>query len=140
MSLNSWKKEFYPTEAADSRPGKSAVTHSLRKWRGLLPANLKKHDLFHEADQYDISYEDECFTVDAGTCALCFHYINDGYDSPKYDPAAGFCVDCPLNKLLGGRCDVGSRSPFNVWVDTGDPKPMIKALEKAEASFPVRKK
>ncbi len=45
MSLESWKKEFYPTRAADVKTLDEALTHTERKWEGLRPENLERHGL-----------------------------------------------------------------------------------------------
>ena len=51
MSLKTWKKEFYPKEAIDAiKTELMATKHSLRKWRGLTKANLKKHGLVQTGD------------------------------------------------------------------------------------------
>lgn len=33
MSIDSWKAEFYPTDAIDTRRDE-AIQHTLRKWKG----------------------------------------------------------------------------------------------------------
>ena len=42
MSLTTWKKEFYPVPAK-KMPLRKALEHSILKWRGALPGNLRKH-------------------------------------------------------------------------------------------------
>lgn len=44
MSMRSWKKEYYPVEAAKV-PKELAVVASLRKWIGLRLDNLQRHGL-----------------------------------------------------------------------------------------------
>ncbi len=45
MSLATWKAEFYPftAEKCAAEFPEEALDHSIRKWEGLSPENLKKH-------------------------------------------------------------------------------------------------
>ena len=52
MSLKTWKKEFYPQSAKRTKQSE-AVEHSLHKWRGILPANLKKHGLNRDINRIE---------------------------------------------------------------------------------------
>lgn len=47
MSKDTWRAEFFPTDASTARnmTNLEAVRHSLRKWRGLTPDNLKAQKL-----------------------------------------------------------------------------------------------
>lgn len=124
MSLESWKAEFYFTDAFEV-PVEEALAHSLRKWIGLRPENLARHDLkTFGSSVYD---GDRKFWIDDSSCALCFHYLR----------SIPSCSTCPLAKSLGRRCDhptSDAESPYRVWVSTKNPEPMIEALQTALAS------
>lgn len=120
-----WIAEFYPVPAhavtANGSRTLSALAHSIRKWKGLRYANLAKYGLFKPPIE-----------VRGETCALCEEFFNEIIVS---------CKGCPLFELRGVPCDedmeydVGpgaeGRSPFFHYHDTGDPEPMILALETA---------
>ncbi len=117
MSLETWKKEFYPIPAEKAtRTWITATEHSLRKWIGRTAANLGKHEV-HVSAVGNISITDDfsgdCFPFDCDSCALC--------------QKAVYCKGCPLYKYLGMRCD-DDRAPYKKLIETSDPKPMIKAL------------
>lgn len=130
MSLKTWKKEFYPTPA-NKTTKKNAVAHSLRKWIGLLPENRKKHNMIFDpgSSYYDIceknkddSYSNNFFSIDDTSCALCHHYIYED------------CKNCPLYKVVGTACNnhENKKTPYEIYTETGNPKPMIAALKKAQ--------
>lgn len=114
MSGDSWKAEFYPSEAKD-HPGD--IRHSLRKWIGLRKENLERHGLVSEFLDASLQDEDnyEVIPVDDTTCSLCVKYLN-------WD-----CGACPVVAVTGSWC--GARdSPYDIYATTGDPEPMIKVL------------
>lgn len=129
MSANTWKKEFYPITAREAAEGTNleAVRHSLQKWKGLRPDNMKKHKLILKYGE--ILYKGEEVIVMGDTsCSLCV----------KHDTRFGACGTCPLSRSRGGnRCDRTrareEKSPWGAWITYNDPEPMIAALEKAEA-------
>lgn len=125
-SWASWLRAHYPTDAADCRPGLAAIRHSLRKWRGALRVNLRKHRVKLLRDVaygvHDSEWEGELregvlvFNVDS--CALCAHYYESG-------PAR--CPRCPI--VLSGQlaCD----APGSAY-STYESRLMVRALERAE--------
>ena len=135
MSLETWKKEFYPVEA-DSLEAqastRTAIEHSLRKWRGLRPEALLKHEVRLEGP-YNKEVVDDCADAENGprfllgnqSCALCL-YITD------YT-----CEACPIFNVSGAACDPAENSDevtaWEVYVHDADPEPMIAQLEKALA-------
>lgn len=130
MSLETWKEEFYPKPAEETTK-RSALAHSLRKWRGLTKENLEKHGCVVEhgilADKG--RWLADGLSISSSSCALCHHHYDrkrESYDTPP-------CVTCPLAKALGTADwrDEGCTSPWRAWTINGDPKPMIAALEKA---------
>lgn len=71
MSINSWKAEFYPTYAIDTRRDE-AIQHTLRKWKGTQSENLAKHELEKAADEKIIGQPEEAhFYFGSHSCALC---------------------------------------------------------------------
>lgn len=120
-NLDAWKGEHCPTKVEDV-PKERASAHCLQKWKGTTKENLRRFNLQLVATCRDIydKESDECFLMDASTCALCYHHFGvDGMLS---------CGECPLAKYLGGPCtDHGE--PYNTWLRDGDPLPMIKVLE-----------
>lgn len=123
MSLKTWKAEFYPRPAESVKTKRAAVLHSIRKWEGLLPENLKRHGV--EVDMGDLIDEyGKLFQMDESSCALCQLYLNDT------------CVSCPLSQARGSvPCDSEKRSentaPYKTWFSSDDPKPMLRWLRKA---------
>lgn len=121
MSIASWKEEFYsPISPKETNPI-PLVLHSLKKWIGAIPSNLKKHKVkLHEAVLVDEETSEE-FWFDSETCSLCVEYLDGG------------CVRCPLYQSRGGvRCDRlrvdELLSPFSVFVLKGNPFPMLVSL------------
>lgn len=137
MSMSSWKKEFYTKGASSQSVQKSdlsAIQHSLKKWRGLTKENLQRHGLVHEGKGIVVSADPEHyseFAIDDETCALCIKYCN----------AYGSCLLCPLSEVRGGlSCDSvpgfrEKQSPYAAFSQKGNPKPMIKLLERVEAEI-----
>lgn len=99
MSLESWKAEFYPIEAAevDGDNPVALVSHSLQKWNGKLPENLEKHDLIVSGFR-SITHrrypEAGKFEFDSTTCALCHFY----YGSVVDEDTGSECCACPIVK------------------------------------------
>jgi hypothetical protein len=119
MSLDSWKKEFYKTPAYEVSK-RFALKHSLRKWRGLLYRNRKKHNVkFSGLEIYD---DDDGLTIDDESCALCQHYLHKE------------CKKCPL-----GSCS----KEYGLALDHRKVVPMIRLLEKAiknQKAYKTKKK
>lgn len=121
MSLQTWKDEFYPVEASEVSK-ENAIQHSLAKWRGLTEENLKKHRVIVKERCLEGKYNHhEWITIDSETCALCHLYSND---------IESDCIDCPLKKYFGERCDNNDDGVYYRWVVHNDPHPMIEALER----------
>jgi hypothetical protein len=136
MSLASWKAEFYPIPA-DETAKDAAVAHSLQKWRGLTPDNLARHGI-KRAQFGSIEDKAERFSVNTETCALCCHYRDDEDFLDDDDEPLSDCGACPLAAARGSvSCDnereEEKKSPYQSWVDKGDPSPMLLWLEKAQS-------
>ena len=120
MSNKTWCKEFYQVTAgkiSKSNDDKEIIKHAVRKWTGLLPENLEKHEIeFIDRDLLD--EEDVFLYIDGSSCGLCI----------KYHSGISGCPDCPLNKSLDGACD---EEPNDIYFDALDnPQIMIDELNK----------
>lgn len=129
MSLETWKKEFYPIPADKVKSHKKAVEHSILKWTGLFPKNLKKHNIYktkntgiYEPPSITTDEDNYNFVIDCSTCALCCLVENDRDVN---------CDNCKIVKVTGKRCD----NPWIRWRDKTDPKPMLKVLRKVLRSY-----
>lgn len=98
MSLLSWKAEFYEQPASEfrDRTDRACCVHSLTKWRGLLPENLKKHEVV--VFKGVLSEEPSKLPnlgIDGYSCALCVK---------RYSTHKG-CIACPIYKAAGFSCE-----------------------------------
>lgn len=118
MSLDTWKAEYYPIPAEKAtRTWKMAMEHSLRKWTGRREENLKKYNMKAKLWGVITDRRKNTFTFADNTCALC---VKSGYEGN-----ARACVKCALKQYLGEECYEG---PWDEFMATGNPEPMIKAL------------
>jgi len=124
VSLASWKKEFYP-KRADRTSRAEAASHSLRKWEGALPQNLKRHGVRFECADL-LGQRGGYFPFNDSTCALCVHCYREEEAGADYSK---LCRGCPLFEYLGKRCDA-HKQPYRIAQDDSDPMPMIKALRR----------
>ena len=111
MSIQTWKDEFYYIDAKEV-PG--CVPHSLLKWEGLRPENLRKHGVFHEDNIFGglADSDDNYFTVTGiNTCSLCKKYLDHD------------CQGCPV-----GGCHAPD-SAYQTSLRRKSPEPMIRLLE-----------
>lgn len=129
MSLKTWRQEFYPEPAsrARRRSWEWTVRHSLRKWEGVLPKNLRKHDLARNTF-FICEKRGKEFALGRATCSLCEKVSS-------YSPSN--FIDCELCPLSAVRVPCGrSGSPW-YQATLGDPggeatvRPLLKALEDA---------
>lgn len=132
MSIETWKRQFYPVEAetAAKQGAKAATIHSIRKWEGLRPDVLEKHGVSAAGSTLADDQGSPGFAINGETCALCVAFLGrDGND----------CKRCPLYKARDKRrCDIAMighevESPYCAWIDHSDPEPMIAWLGKALA-------
>ena len=124
MSLKSWRAEFYPVSAKKAQHDTFvALQHAKLLWSGLTPENLAKHDVLEVSGDLRNKHYRGNFQIDASTCSLCERYLLK-------------CSDCPLTRVRGVAChkDKGwDISPYHIWLDKGNPKPMIWLINKAIA-------
>ena len=114
MSLESWRKEYYPVDAdkLTSRNDAVLIEASLLKWIGLQEGNLAEHGLEKDGRCFGFYVEDEHLS---GTshCALCTKYFRKD------------CVGCPL-----GSCSKESEYQKTRRDLFTNLTPLIKALAK----------
>jgi hypothetical protein len=124
MSLETWKREYYPVPAHEVPAGRPAVWHSLRKWGGMRPGNLAKHGCYIDRHDDVSDMGSISLVIGSESCALCEHYlVNKPYSS-------GTCKGCPLYKANHHRrCDDGDGSPWRQRHRTVEP--MISILKRA---------
>lgn len=134
MSLETWKKEFYPTPAQKFPTELEAVEHSLRKWRGLTKENLEKHELYQRL-YFIQDATGKKFCIDCTTCALCQQHFDAAENLADCDK----CVLKHVNVIYGNHysCDEcisgSSDTIYGYFTKYKDPQPMIDLLEKAKA-------
>lgn len=129
MSLADWKDEFYPHDAEEATE-EDAVEHSLRKWEGLRPENLKKHKVHTIGSDLEDD-EDDYLDIDWSTCALCRVHSTSGDMCGEDEDES--CGRCPLQAVLEGPHAYGCKVPYQIWLESHDPLPMIEALKLAQA-------
>lgn len=118
MSTESWKEEFYPVSATRFEYRQdiqvNAAKHSIKKWRGFYPSNLKKHRVW-----LSIGYLTDGRTSIKATgslhCALC--------------RVTNSCKMCVLSRV-GAECS-NNNSPYQRVNQGASPKVLIDALKKA---------
>lgn len=128
MSIETWKREFYPVEACnfiDHHSDVGAIKHCVRKWEGLSQENLEKHKIkVPTSSNYLQDAEGDTFYVDCSSCALCRRY----QDECQTHTGANF-QNCPLLSYLGSPCDAGNDSPYKAWFSRCDNSIMLNALK-----------
>ena len=128
MSIATWKKKYCPRSAEyyKGRKDETILKRDIRKWKELYPSKLKRHGLRSGFARLTDD-KGNFYSVDTETCGLCQNYF--------YAP--DFCSNCPLFIVRGEvRCDSWAirkeaKAPFGEYLNKGNPKPMIKWLEKA---------
>lgn len=138
MGLKSWRKEFYPVTAnwiSDS-DARTVIAHSLQKWVGLLPENLKKHNVVLRYGYIVCNRSGPvsqlALNIDSSSCSLCGKYYSAGLINN--------CYLCPLYKVRGNvPCFRTKRSeiedPYTLGTTCDpDPRPMIHWLQKTLAA------
>lgn len=131
MSLETWIKEFYPVSIHDIKSDEDAIKHSIKKWEGLQPENLVKHEVMlsgwqgaylinskdNEVDFFEINID--IFQISSTTCALCYLHIDND------------CVTCPLFKKMGFVCGGGkaSKDGWTSFHETANTSLMLKNLK-----------
>ena len=141
MSLKTWMDEFYPMQAesvafnplkATKQDDLKMLQHARLKWTGLKPENLKKHGCYKNYPKSIVDDDDNhSFSIAWDTCALCITYM---HENPSIVMGER-CEGCPLKVVRGMPCDIGTTSynPYKMFVDLGDPEPMLDLIDQAIA-------
>lgn len=127
MSLESWMAEFMPLDAYDVSEA-DALEHSLRKWSGLLPDALSRHDVSLSGQDLREKDGGAALVIDEDSCALCVHHRRDNVTRK-------FCQACPLLASNDGLpCDslLGPLNHYHEFTNKGNPRPMINLLRSAQ--------
>lgn len=97
MSLVTWMQEYYQPRENPTRL--QALEESVKKWEGLQPTAMQKHQVewgiggWGIQDKYEVS-----LSVNDKTCALCQLYTSNTEED---------CIECPLAQIrCGVRCDM----------------------------------
>ena len=114
MSLESWRKEYYPVDAykLTSRDDAVLIEASLLKWIGLQKENLAEHGL-KKQHQFGPFYIENKLMSGINDCSLCTKYLYH-------------CDECPLES-----CQVDSPYRITYNNDFNNLTPLIEALAKA---------
>jgi len=124
MSLNTWRKEFYKIGANRVENLKDALKHSIRKWTGLLPENMSKHNITRGKDKIwhtpYINDNNLSMDIDSISCALC-NLCPD-------------CQDCPIYIVTNKTCDE-TDSPYMKYLHGSDARAMLALLKKVQKEW-----
>lgn len=103
MSFETWKEEFF--------------VNDLKKWEGLRPESLKKHNLekivnkgLREIGKVGVN------CIRGIPCSLCHRY---------YEDEGRKCLGCPIKIKNGVDCS----DHWYHWVTTGDAESMVNLLK-----------
>ena len=130
MTIETWRLEFYPTEACHAIGTElEAARHSLRKWQGMTEANLTKHGLRrarHELMPNDPLQSGKALSqIGNRDCALCERH-------------PGNCCGCALYEARGDVfCDrTTPDETVSPWHDTYNPgdTPILRMVKELEAA------
>lgn len=119
MTMQTWKREYYPVPAHKVETKEQAIEHSIKKWEGLTKEALEKHGINKEEEGNYIYYNLTTFNIDVDSCALCYLYLN----GDNYNPCAG----CPLYQS-GNGCMRKNKNPYDEWVNNNNASLMVNAL------------
>jgi hypothetical protein len=112
MSLKTWLAEYYPVPADRAAGDEAGLEHAIRKWKGAMPAALKKHGC---------RVNGERLVSDTGKIRLMFGHKT--------------CVLCQRWRLLCSWCLLNETAICGkAWLDfcrTGGPERMIRGLQRA---------
>lgn len=138
MSIATWKKEFCPIPAKETKhlTVLEALDHSIQKWVGFSRRNLKKHGLEVAIGSYgrvaDIKTGALHTVARCDQCALCVKFCRGKEDE--------LCTQCPVYITRGGKsCDHEpaldlrriAESPWGAFVEGADPSKMLRIMRRA---------
>lgn len=126
MSLKSWQQEFYSQEASSlvNESDEDCLIHSIKKWTGALPENLKKHEVVYQEHKLLALVTDMKSVSFSGlTCALCQKYSDSSPDEDDFVCYHdGIDEYCPIVRVTGSTCS----DAYGVSIK--NPKAMIELL------------
>ena len=128
-SGKTWLATYLPVAAEDC-PGDnvSLLRHALRKWKGLRPAALKRHNVAVIKNVVrDVESGEALLRVTSSSCGLCIHYVDEDC---RYCPLAISRGDVPCDETAD-QAEEDQGDPFHCFINKQDPKPMIAALTQA---------
>lgn len=128
MSVDSWQEEYCTEVEAAARESEiAAITHSLKKWKGLRMVNLQDHFVVASGSELKDPAGVK-FNVTSQSCALCVRHTVNG---------AIKCKLCSITKTIGVPCDrvqqfgeFGNHPlpPWQMFIRFENPEPMIQTL------------
>jgi len=105
MSFETWKEEFYPVPVEElpyNLTDEELILHSLKKWTGVLPENLKKHEVRYKHHTITPTKNlEQYLTFDTDTCSLCRSYYPKNYAHPCNFNRITLC---PIVRATGKTC------------------------------------
>ena len=152
MSVETWKKEFYPKKP-NSKSLLVLAKRCLKKWEGTKKQNLKKHKVIplgHELYFEDENHDKEWFSLNKSSCpfyCLAEEKIeeilqkNEKVNIPEL--RINFCDYCHIKKAVGRGCDISVNDSFSPWesfFNNHDPLPMIDLINEYIKIFKKSKK
>lgn len=140
MSLQSWLNEYYSLEPFSERAtcsDETAIQHSLKKWKGTLKPNLKKHSVQYR--NYAIFDEaGNVFNFYSNTCSLCYRYDRNTTNRDDCFSESLKQV-CPIVRFRGYACDelpdrnYGNKFNHTTWDEVeNNPFEMVKLLHRVK--------
>lgn len=137
-----WLDNYYPTKADDPeviQNWRTALEHSLTKWKGLRPSVLASYDL--EINSTRVAHRrtgKEVLEINGHSCSLCQKASIENPDN--------LCLVCPLYKQRDNTsCDEitdqerakdnPSCAPYGSFSLNDNPEPMIALLETTLANL-----
>lgn len=130
MSLQTWKDEFMPVPVENVPENEVAILQrDLKKWLGLRDEELKRHGVLKSG--MAITDGENKLSITSSSCALCHYYL-------CLNTTENRCFECPIKKVRNVPCDKlqenenpKSDSPYQAFVNRGNPEPMIELLQTA---------
>lgn len=118
MAKKSWLGTFY-SPPSETWSDAECANHTKLKYTGALQINLDKYKavLYHI---HVIEKGDTVLTFTGDNCSYCQKYYQSKFRNP--------CQLCPIY-IEDSKCDE-NESAFDIFIESGDPKPMINLMDK----------
>jgi hypothetical protein len=97
MSLQTWIKQYMPTDPGDCKTDLEAIEHSLLKYQGLRKGAMAEHGVARAGGQLvqKSNFSKRIGIMGMDSCALCIRF--------KDSTAKQSCAKCPLYQV-GEHC------------------------------------